>query len=74
MTKIVELRELGVAALEQREQELAEELFRLRLRHSMGQQDASVKLQESRRDMARIKTLLREHAIAGGAAATDTDA
>lgn len=74
MTKIVELRELGVAALEQREQELAEELFRLRLRHSMGQQDASVKLQESRRDMARIKTLLREHAIAGGAGATDTDA
>ncbi len=74
MTKIAELRELGVSALEQREQELAEELFRLRLQHSMGQQEASGKLKESRRDRARIKTLLREHAIAGGAAPTETDA
>ncbi len=36
MTKIGELRELGVADLEQRENELAEQLFRLRLQKSMG--------------------------------------
>ena len=62
MTKIEELRELGVAGLEQRESELAEQLFRLRLQKSMGQQEAAGKLQESRRDLARVKTLLREHA------------
>ena len=64
MTKIEKLRELGVADLEQRESELAEQLFRLRLQKSMGQQEAVGKLQESRRDLARVKTLLREHASA----------
>ena len=53
MTKIGELRELGVANLEQRERELAEQLFRLRLQKSMGQQEAAGKLKESRRDLAR---------------------
>ncbi len=41
MTKIGELRELGVADLERRESELAEQLFRLRLQKSMGQQEAA---------------------------------
>ena len=70
MTKIAELRELGVADLEQREHELSEQLFRLRLQKSMGQQDAAGKLPESRHDLARVKTLLREHALT----APDTDA
>ena len=75
MTKIAELRELGVADLEQREGELAEQLFRLRLQKSMGQEEAAGKLKESRRDLARVKTLLREHATsAGEASAVDTDA
>ena len=65
MTKIAELRELGVADLEQRESELAEQLFRLRLQKSMGQEEAARKLQQSRRDLARVKTLLREHAGPG---------
>jgi len=66
VTKIGELRELGVANLEQRERELAEQLFRLRLQKSMGQQEAAGKLKESRRDLARVKTLLREHALGLG--------
>ncbi len=73
MTKIGELRELGVADLEQRESELAEQLFRLRLQKSMGQQEAVGKLQESRRDLARVKTLLREHALGLGTVAPETD-
>ena len=60
MTKIAELRELGVVNLEQRERELSEQLCRLRLQKSMGQQEAAGKLQESRRDLARVKTLLKE--------------
>ena len=62
MTKIEELRELGAADLEERERDLADQLFRLRLRKSMGEQEAAGKLKESRRDLARVKTLLREHA------------
>jgi large subunit ribosomal protein L29 len=73
VTKIGELRELGVADLEQREGELAEQLFRLRLQKSMGQQEAARKLQESRRDLARVKTLLREHALSPGRVAPETD-
>ena len=61
MTKIAALRELGVVDLEQRERELSEQLCRLRLQKSMGQQEAARKLRESRRDLARVKTLLKEH-------------
>ena len=74
MTKITELRELGAGDLERRERELADQLFRLRLQLSMGQQEAAGKLQEGRRDLARVKTLLREHALSDGASSTETDA
>ena len=73
MTKIGELRELGVADLEQRESELAEQVFRLRLQKSMGQQEAAGKLQERRRELARVKTLLREHALGLGTVMPETD-
>ena len=72
MTKIAELRELGVADLEERERDLAEQLFRFRLEKSMGQQEAAGKLRESRRDLARVKTLLREHAPGLGTPVPDT--
>ena len=74
MTKIAELRELGAADLEQRERALAEQLFRLRLQKSMGQEEAAGKLQQTRRDLARVKTLLREHALAHGTPEVDTGA
>jgi large subunit ribosomal protein L29 len=74
MTKVGELRELAADDLVRREGELAEEIFRLRLQHSMGQQEAARKLTESRRDLARVKTLLREHALGVQAPAPTTDA
>ena len=73
MTKIGELRELGVANLEQRERELAEQLFRLRLQKSMGQEEAAGKLRQNRRDLARVKTLLREHTMELGTLSADVD-
>ena len=45
-----------------REKELDDQLFRLRIQKSMGQLDAPVKVRELRRDLARIKTILREKA------------
>ena len=75
MTKIADLRELGLPDLERREDELAEEIFRFRLQHSMGQQEAARNLTESRRDLARVKTLLREQAMAAASiSAPETNA
>ena len=72
MTAITELRELGVSDLEQRERELAEEVFRLRLQKSMGQQEAANKLRRTRQDLARVKTLLRGYALGIEAPASET--
>ncbi len=71
MTSIAELRELGVSDLEQRERDLAEQVFRLRLQKSMGQQEAAGKLRQTRHDLARVKTLLRGYVLGTEAPASD---
>jgi large subunit ribosomal protein L29 len=56
-------REMGVEELQHREKELEEQLFRLRVQKSIGQLDNAVKLREIRRDIARVKTVLREKQV-----------
>jgi large subunit ribosomal protein L29 len=58
--KVAEIREMAVDALHERERELDDQLFRLRIQKSMGQLEAPVKVREIRRDLARVKTILRE--------------
>ena len=58
--KATEIRELGVDELRVRERELDDQLFRLRIQKSMGQLEAPAKVRDLRRDLARIKTILRE--------------
>jgi large subunit ribosomal protein L29 len=58
--KVVEVRDLGVDELRQREKDLDDQLFRLRIQKSMGQLEAANKLKALRRDLARVKTVLRE--------------
>ena len=58
--KVAELRELSVDVLRDREKELDDQLFRLRIQKSMGQLEAPAKVREVRRDLARVKTILRE--------------
>ena len=58
--KVAEVRDLGVAELHQREKDLDDQLFRLRIQKSMGQLEAAHKLRSLRRDLARVKTVLRE--------------
>jgi large subunit ribosomal protein L29 len=58
--KIGEFRDLGVDDLKQREKELDDQLFRLRIQKSMGQLEAGGKMKSIRRDVARLKTALRE--------------
>jgi large subunit ribosomal protein L29 len=58
--KPAEVRELSTDELQGREQELHDQLFRLRIQKSMGQLEAPAKMVTLRRDLARIKTILRE--------------
>lgn len=58
--KTTELRELSDGELHSKEAELRDQLFKLRFQHSLGQLDNAAKLRNIRRDLARIKTILRE--------------
>ena len=58
--KVTEIRDLGVDELRQREQDMDDQVFRLRIQKSMGQAEAAQKLKALRRDLARVKTVLRE--------------
>ena len=60
--KAVELRDMDVESLRVREHELDDQLFRMRIQKSMGQLEAPGKMKDVRRDLARIKTILREKA------------
>ena len=57
-----EIRDLTSEEMRQKERELAEELFRLRLRKSTGQLDNPMRLRALRRDIARLKTVQHERA------------
>jgi large subunit ribosomal protein L29 len=58
--KVEEFRDLQVDELRLKERELDDQLFRLRIQKSMGQIDAAHKVKSVRRDLARLKTVLRE--------------
>jgi large subunit ribosomal protein L29 len=60
MTKTEELRDLTVDELESRARDLDDQLFRMRLQKSMGQLESPAKLRTSRRELARVKTIIRE--------------
>jgi len=60
MIDVAELRDLTVDDLEGRARELEDQLFRMRVQQSLGQLDAPVKLRFTRRDLARIKTVISE--------------
>ena len=63
--KVEEIRELSTDVLHERERELDDQLFRLRIQKSMGQLEAPAKVREVRRDLARVKTILREKSAEG---------
>jgi len=58
--KITELRALNKDELIQKENELRKELFNLRFRHRMGEIENPMKIREVRKDIARVKTILKE--------------
>jgi large subunit ribosomal protein L29 len=58
--KTTELREKGEADLRHRERDLNEQLFKLRFQRATGSMENPSKMRQVRREIARIKTLLRE--------------
>ena len=58
--KAAELRDLGADELTTRERDLNDQLFRMRIQKSMGQLEAPEKMKTVRRDLARVKTFLRQ--------------
>ena len=54
------VREMSSEELTAKERELSEQLFKLRFQKSIGQLDNALKIRETRRDIARVKTVLRQ--------------
>ena len=60
--KAKELRQLSEGELLIKEKELGEELFNLRFQHATGQLDNVMRIPQVKRDIARVKTILKEKA------------
>lgn len=58
-----ELRDLSVEELQAKLTDLEEENFNLRFQHTLGQLSSPVRLRRARRDVAQIRTLLRENEL-----------
>lgn len=68
MTKAGDVRDMSDDQIVERIGELREELFRLRFRGAMMELENPQLPRLIRRDIARMKTILRERELAGGAA------
>jgi len=58
--EIKEVRSLSVEKLEQKLQELKKDLFMLRMQHATNQLDNPMQIAAVKKDIARIKTIIRE--------------
>ncbi len=56
-----EFRGLSLDELKQKRTEFKDQIFHLTLRRATGQLENPMKLKQSRRDLARLETILREH-------------
>ena len=57
---IKEIRGLSVEKLEEKLQELKKDLFMLRMQHATNQLDNPMQIAAVKKDIARIKTIIRE--------------
>ena len=64
--KIKDLRELSTKELEGKILDSKKELFSLRMKQSTGTLDKPSRIKELRKDVARMKTILKERELAGG--------
>jgi len=55
-----ELRDLSVEELAAKQKEFCEEEFKLRFKHATGQLEKTARIRNLRREIARVKTIIRE--------------
>ena len=58
--EIKDIRELSVEKLEEKLQDLKKDLFMLRMQHATNQLDNPMQIAAVKKDIARIKTIIRE--------------
>jgi large subunit ribosomal protein L29 len=63
--KVTELREMTLIELRSREAELSEELTRMKIQLALKRLDNPLKARVTRRDLARVKTVITEKMRAG---------
>lgn len=66
--KVTELRDMTIEELQAREAELSEEISRMRIQLALKRLDNPLKARVARRDLARIKTIMKEKIRAGAVA------
>jgi large subunit ribosomal protein L29 len=63
--KATDIRKMSAAELDTKLSDLKKDLFQLRLQHATNQLDNPIKIAEVKRDIARVKTIIREQQLAG---------
>ena len=63
--KANEVRKMSSAELETKLMDLKKDLFNLRLQHATNQLDNPIKIAQVKKDIARVKTIIREQQLAG---------
>ena len=63
--KATEIRKMSAAELETKLGDLKKDLFQLRLQHATNQLDNPIRIAQVKKDIARVKTLIREQQLAG---------
>ena len=64
MMKASEIRKMSAAELEAKLAGMKKDLFYLRMQHATNQLDNPMKIAETKRDIARVKTIIREQQTA----------
>ena len=65
MMKATEVRKMSAEELSAKLLDLKKDLFQLRLQHATNQLDNPVRIAEVKKDIARVKTVIREQQPAG---------
>ena len=68
--KMEDIRELPITDLEKELENMKKELFNLRFQHVTGQLENPMRMKDVKRDIARIKTVIRENELAKDRQAT----
>ena len=63
--KANEVRKMSGEELQTKLQNLKKDLFNLRLQHATNQLDNPIRIAEVKKDIARVKTIIREQQLAG---------